>query len=248
MTASAGQWKVGELAQATGLTIRTLHHWDETGLVSPRRTMAGHRIYTGADVTRLYQVLALRQMGLGLGQIAALLAGHAPPPKQTLRRHLDAVERDLRQIRELRDRLAAVLDALGREDDAGVDLLLEVIKKMTMFEDKLTGGQRAWFTQRRETVGEERWQQGLDGWPQLIAEVRAAMDAGTDPADPQLQRLVTRWDELTSLFLDDDPEIRTAAGKAWQAMWAQHEDQLRRSPSIAPPEMWEYIQRARQKP
>lgn len=72
------------------------------------------------------------------------------------------------------------------------------------------------------------------------------MDADTGPADPQVQRLVTRWDELTSLFLDDDPEIRTAAGKAWQAMWAGHEDQLRSSPGIAPPEMWDYIQRARQ--
>jgi hypothetical protein len=71
------------------------------------------------------------------------------------------VERDLRQTRELRDRLARVLAALGQEDDAGTDLLLEVIQKMTMFEDKLTSGQRAWFTQRRETVGEERWQQ----WP-----------------------------------------------------------------------------------
>ena len=178
--------------------------------------MAGHRIYTGADVTRPYQVLALRQMGLGLGQIAAPLAEDAPPPKQTLRRRLDAVERDLRQTRDLRDWLARALDALGREDDPGVDLLLQVIQKIAMFEDKLTGGQRAWFTRRRETVGEQCWQQGLDRWPQLIAEVRAVMDADTDQADPFVQRPVTRWDELTSLFLDDDPDIRTAAGKAWQ--------------------------------
>ena len=69
--ASAKRWKVGELARATGLTIRTLHYWDEIGLVSPQRTVSGHRVYASAEVARLYQVMALRQMGLGLEEIVA---------------------------------------------------------------------------------------------------------------------------------------------------------------------------------
>ncbi|MBO0805421.1 MAG: MerR family transcriptional regulator [Nocardiopsaceae bacterium] len=248
MTAGARQWKVGELARATGLTVRTLHHWEEVGLVSPQRTVTGHRVYASGDVTRLYQVLALRQTGLGLDEIAALLAGDAPSPRETLRRHLRAVEADLRRRLELRDRLSRVLDALERENNDGADvsLLLEVIGKMTMFEEQLTSDQRDWFTRRRETVGEERWQEGLDAWPQLLGEVRAAMDAGTDPTDPAVQRLISRWDELTGLFIGDNAGIRKAAGKAWQTMWAEHEDKLRRSPRVAPPEMWDYIQRGRQ--
>ena len=55
-------WKVGSLASATGLTVRTLHHYDHIGLVSPSgRTPSGHRLYEESDVRRLYQVLALRQ-------------------------------------------------------------------------------------------------------------------------------------------------------------------------------------------
>ncbi len=69
-------WKVGPLASATGLTVRTLHHWDEIGLVCPSgRTTSGHRLYEADDVQRLYQVLALRQLGLSLDSIAAVTDG-----------------------------------------------------------------------------------------------------------------------------------------------------------------------------
>jgi DNA-binding transcriptional MerR regulator len=100
--AGTKRWKVGELARATGLTVRTLRYWDEIGLVSPQRTGSGHRVYTSSEVTRLYQVVALQQMGLGLEEIAALFAGEAPAPAVTLRRHLEAVERELRQREDLR--------------------------------------------------------------------------------------------------------------------------------------------------
>lgn len=69
-------WKVGELATTSGLTVRTLHHYDRIGLVRPgARTSSGHRLYSEADVQRLYQVLALRQLGLGLEKIAQVLTG-----------------------------------------------------------------------------------------------------------------------------------------------------------------------------
>ena len=55
-------WKVGELAARTGLTVRALHHYDAIGL----RT---HRLYTSADVTRLHQIICLKQLGFGLEQI-----------------------------------------------------------------------------------------------------------------------------------------------------------------------------------
>lgn len=240
-------WKVGDLAHLTGLTVRTLHHWDELGLVSPRRTAADHRCYSSGDVARLYQVMALKQIGLGLDQIAALFAGEAPQPSTTLRQHLDVVEAELRQRREFRDRLVRTLDALDREDaDIDVQLLLKVIEKMTMFENQLTAEQRGWFAQRREEIGEGRWQAALDEWPHLIAQVRAQMDAGAEPSVPQVRQFIRRWDELAELFIGDQPEMRIAAGQTWQHMWATHPDELRKSPRVAPPEMWDYIQRARE--
>ncbi len=65
---------VGEVAQATGVTVRTLHHWDEVGLLVPAaRTAAGYRLYTPADLERLVRVLAHRALGLGLEDVRRLL-------------------------------------------------------------------------------------------------------------------------------------------------------------------------------
>lgn len=239
----------------TGLSVRVLRHWDQLGLVSPERSAGGHRCYRDGDVRRLYRVLALREMGLPLREVAALLADTDPSPRATLAAHLERVEADLAKYRALRDRLIEVLHGLdgatstdhhGVEPDIDAALLLKVIEKMTMFEQHLTPEQHTWWARRREHVGEQAWQDAIEQWPELIAAVRAEMDAGTDPADPRVQELMSRWDALRRVFLDDDPEMRTAAGRAWQAMWKQHPEQLGFSPRVAPPEMWDYVERAQQ--
>lgn len=69
--------KVGELAERTGLSVRTLHHYDEIGLLSPvGRTGSGHRLYGGEELTRLAQIVSLRQLGLSLDAIK-FTAGNA---------------------------------------------------------------------------------------------------------------------------------------------------------------------------
>src|SRR5438128_9914377 len=75
--------KVGELARRTGLTIRTLHHYDEIGLVKPSlHTESGHRLYTAADVARLQQVLSLRQLGFALEENAGCLDRPGCSPRE----------------------------------------------------------------------------------------------------------------------------------------------------------------------
>ena len=64
------EWKTGELAKLTGLTIRTLRYYDQIGLFSPSgRTEAGYRLYTESDLARLQQILSLKELGLSLEQI-----------------------------------------------------------------------------------------------------------------------------------------------------------------------------------
>ena len=68
--------KVGELARRTGLTVRTLHHFDQIGLLKPSaRSESGYRLYGRDDVARLHGIQALRYLGLPLKEIAGMLAG-----------------------------------------------------------------------------------------------------------------------------------------------------------------------------
>ncbi|WP_236865855.1 MerR family transcriptional regulator [Brevibacterium daeguense] len=65
---------VGRTAELVGVSVRTLHHWDEIALVQPsERTWAGYRLYSGADIARLQQVLVYREIGMPLAQIAEVL-------------------------------------------------------------------------------------------------------------------------------------------------------------------------------
>ena len=106
------QTTVGELATASGLTVRTLHHWDEIGLLRPaERSAAGHRRYSHADVRRLYRIVALRGLGLSLEDVAAALEAEGSGPSRGGRAHLARVDEQLAHARDLRRRLRGILDA-----------------------------------------------------------------------------------------------------------------------------------------
>jgi DNA-binding transcriptional MerR regulator len=83
--------KVGELAAAAGLTVRTLHHYDSIGLLRPSaRSDAGYRLYARDDVARLQQIQALRSFGMGLADIGLYLDSPAGSPLAVVERQLAA--------------------------------------------------------------------------------------------------------------------------------------------------------------
>src|SRR5437588_3592027 len=123
--------KVGELAAATGLTVRTLHHYEEIGLlVSSDRSDAGHRLYADADVERLYRISLLRRLGLPLGEIGRALDDPAWSLRAAMATHLRELERRLEVEGRLRGRLAQLLDAMGPSEGPLTNDLLEVLEEL----------------------------------------------------------------------------------------------------------------------
>ena len=105
-------WTVGQVADLFGVTVRTLHHYDEIGLLVPsERSRAGYRLYTDEDLTRLQQVVVYRRLELPLDEIATLLDG-GEDAADHLRRQRDAVMHRLDELTEL---VAAIDRALERE-------------------------------------------------------------------------------------------------------------------------------------
>jgi MerR family transcriptional regulator, thiopeptide resistance regulator len=132
-----GGSRIGEVAAATGLTVRTLHHYEAIGLVSPTgRTAAGHRRYGPQALERLYRVLMLRSLGLSLAQIRESLDGGATQLRDVLAEHVDLVDQQIGRHQRLRARLAALIEQLDGDDDASDDLLA-IVEDMTMLQPAL---------------------------------------------------------------------------------------------------------------
>ena len=116
--------RIGEVARRTGLTHRTLRHYDEIGLLQPSgRTDVDYRLYSRADLDRLFAVQQLKALGLSLTEIAAAL-DEGVDAAELLGRHAEVVEARIAQEREL----LATLRRLQAAADAGWDEVLGAIE------------------------------------------------------------------------------------------------------------------------
>jgi DNA-binding transcriptional MerR regulator len=209
--------RIGEVAETTGLTVRTLHHYDEIGLLVPsERTSAGYRLYGDADLRRLYRILALRGTGFSLEEIAATLAREGEDPRPAVRRHLERIDEQLRLGRRLRTRLTRILELLDRADEPSGDQFIEAIEVMTRMERYYAPEQLEQLERRAEAIGEDGIRRAEADWAELIAAVDAERAAGTDPADAKLDPLVERWTELIEAFTGGDPAIRASLKRMYE--------------------------------
>src|ERR671939_80174 len=118
----ATSWTVGELARRTGLTVRTLHHYDEIGLLTPsQRSEAGYRQYTARDVARLQHIQSLRALGFGLGEIRNCLTRPDFSPLRAVRLHLAALRQRITHEQEACKRLEALAARLVAHGAQGTD-------------------------------------------------------------------------------------------------------------------------------
>ncbi|MDO8308015.1 MAG: MerR family transcriptional regulator [Actinomycetota bacterium] len=103
---------IGDLARLTGLTVRTLHHYDEIGLLVPSgRTSGGYREYDGADVDRLRQIVAYRACGLALTDIAEVLDAPGTEQAGHLQRQMALLDKRIEELRRQRAVLGRTWEA-----------------------------------------------------------------------------------------------------------------------------------------
>ena len=219
-------WKVGQLAHLTGLTVRTLHHYDHIGLVSPSsRTGSGHRLYEDADVQRLYQVLALRQLGLSLDAVASVMAGDAWMT-EVLDAHQSYLDEQLSAMRRLRAQVSTLATAVQQSPHTSVEDFLELIRRVIEVDETVkqyfSDAQLTELAERREQVGEEVIADVESGWRDLLPRVTAAVESGMDPAAPQAQAMAEQWMVLLEQFHGGDDGLRESLYR----MQAENADQI----------------------
>jgi DNA-binding transcriptional MerR regulator len=210
-------FKVGELARQTGLTVRTLHHYDEIGLLSPsHRTQSGHRLYGDEDLARLLQILSLRQLGFSLEEIGDCLTRPGFSLGSVLELHISRLGERIEAQQKLRSRLEAVATRLRSAETVSVEDFLHTMEAITMFEKYYTPEQMREIEERGRALGPERIREVEAEWPRLIAEVRAEMEKGTDPASETVQALARRWKGLVEEFTGATPEIERSVARLYR--------------------------------
>ncbi|KOG41993.1 MerR family transcriptional regulator [Streptomyces decoyicus] len=198
-------WSISEVVRMSGVTSRTLRHYDEVGLLPPAWIGSnGHRYYEEADLLRLQQILLMRELDLGLREIQAVLDSQVDQVA-VLREHH-------RRLLKERDRLETLARTVGRtiaelEEERDTDSMTRINRPENLFEgfephpaeaEVRERWPQAWEQSRQaiETMTAEdmeQWQREVTARMIRIAEF---MVAGTPPADPAVQ------DELDAHYQD----------------------------------------------
>ncbi|MEW2396297.1 MerR family transcriptional regulator [Streptomyces sp. NPDC046862] len=201
-------YSVGQVAGFAGVTVRTLHHYDDIGLLVPsERSHAGHRRYSDADLDRLQQILFYRELGFPLDEVAALLDDPAADPRAHLRRQHELLTARIEKLRKMAEAVEHAMEARKM----GINLTPE--ERFEVFGDKdpeqyaeeaeqRWGGTEAYAESQRRAASYTK-----DDWKRMQAEVAdwgerydALMAAGEPPAGETAMDLaeehrlhISRW-------------------------------------------------------
>ncbi|MGW0162732.1 MerR family transcriptional regulator [Mycobacterium sp. NPDC003323] len=192
---------VGSVAALTGVSVRTLHHYDHIGLVAPSvRTPAGYRGYTDADVERLHMVLVYRAAGLALEEIRVLLDDPEVDELTRLQRQhalllerAEGLQRTIKAVEELMDAHRSGIQLSAEEQ-------VEIFGTTAFGEEYAVEAQRRWgeteqwkqSQQRAAKLTKQDWIDLKAEGDALLQDLAAAKRAGVQPGSAQADALAAR--------------------------------------------------------
>lgn len=235
--AAADGLTVGQVSARLGVTVRALHHWDETGLARPSlRTAAGYRLYTADDLERLHRIVVYRELGLSLDKIQAVLDDPTADVPDALRAQRAQVTDRIGRLQQLGAGLDRMIDAHKR------GLLLTIEQQATIFGPRWNPD---WPAQARQSYGDttqwlqyaERsasrspleWQAIADAMAGLDRALADAIDAGVVPGSQEANQLVERHREVFASYFPLTRQMQVCLGRRFEAdpAFAAHYDGIR---------------------
>jgi DNA-binding transcriptional MerR regulator len=216
-------YKIKEVSEIVGISVRTLHHYDQAGLLKPGSvTASGYRLYTDFELEKLQQILFFRELGFGLRQIKCILDSPGFDRVQVL-----AAQKKL--LLEKKKRLEAIIDLVEQTLNAVKGGL--VMNKKDMFPafdmSEIEKNQEQFAEETRQKYGDtEAYRESLkkaasfkkEDWAVISArgndiyqELAGLMDL--DPADQKVQQAIGAWRQhITDSYYNCTPEIFRGLG------------------------------------
>ncbi|AIQ70161.1 MerR family transcriptional regulator [Paenibacillus graminis] len=139
-------WKVGDIANLTGLTVRTLRFYDQIGLFSPSgQTESGHRLYNELDLARLHQILSLKELGLSLEEIKSVLSGGQITPLEIVGMQISQIKEQITLKQKLLEQLRHVSKLMQGKAELTVEDFTSLLQAMKIgFEKPVMERQASW--------------------------------------------------------------------------------------------------------
>jgi MerR family transcriptional regulator, thiopeptide resistance regulator len=221
-------YQTSEFAKLTGVTVRTLHHYDRLGLLKPSgRTAARYRLYGERDFARLQQIVTLKFLGFPLEQIKQLLNQASYALSDALRVQREIIEQKRNQLDKAAQAIAEaerLLAANGETDWQAFNKIIEVIHMQNDYEwmmEYYSEEARKEMAERPDKWTPELQEKVSQEWAALIKDVEAAIAANEDPAGANAQSLAARYNDLIGRFTMGSPAITEGLTKLYadQANW-----------------------------
>lgn len=233
---------MGEVARLVGISVRTLHHYDEISLVVPSgRTPKGYRSYSAADVERLHQVLTYRELGFVLDDIATLLDDPSVDAMAHLRRQRELLDARIDRLHQM----AAAVDKMMEAKKMGIQLTPE--EQREVFGEDWLGEQYAeeaeerwgqtkeWKQSQERTASltKEDWKRLEDENEALEADFAAALKAGVPADSDEAAVLAERHRASIAQHYDCGYEMHVCLGEMYIAdeRFTKHYDDV--TPGLA---------------
>ncbi|QZY51528.1 MerR family transcriptional regulator [Leucobacter tenebrionis] len=218
---AAAPLTVGAVAGLVGVSIRTLHHWDEIGLVHPsNRTAAGYRSYSADDIGRIYRVLVYRELGFSLAAIAELLDDPTVDAEQHLREQRRLLDEQITQLQHT----ANAVDRLLSLKEAGAAPTLQQQAEIfgrswrqdwAVEAQERWGGSGEWrqFKENAEALTSAERVALHETGEALYGEIAEAVRAGIAPTSPEAAALAVRHREMFGRLFTCTPSMHALLGR-----------------------------------
>lgn len=233
-------YRVGEVATLTQTSVRTLHHYDQIGLLHPTaHSAAGYRLYGEEDLLRLQQILTLRYLGFPLKRIGELLDRPDFDLVASLRAQGAALRERIAELERISAAIGDLVDGRLTTGDWSWELIVEaseavgagLTQREVSMEALYTPEQLAQFAEVAKATPESEMTAIQDGWSELLAEVRT--NNNVDPASEVAQALAARADALTARTVrayEQFPELLSAIRANYEkGAFEGHEQALQKS-------------------
>jgi DNA-binding transcriptional MerR regulator len=236
---------IKEFADLTKVTARTLHYYDQIGLLKPSFQKAnGYRVYTDSDLLKIQQIVTLKFMGFSLGQIRDLLNRKGYEVVKSLKIQAEAVKDEIERLKRASRAIGQVLETLEGQGRINRKKLIQIMEVIQMGEDVKKTWHQKFFTEAElkefQEIGKNYTPEEMTAyqrrWAELIEEVKKNLNA--DPASEVAQSLAKRWTNLLNEPYGGHPQIKARIGQAYTVGAVPADCRM------FGPDIWEFIEKA----